>query len=107
MISETAKHKKGRKRDEENIHGLGLPALIIPRALVAAPASWAQEQGGMMKDDKGDMMKDKMKAEKKGQGGTTDGKMTMDEKMKMDEKSNSLILQTVRSGTRHVWRAAS
>jgi hypothetical protein len=34
----------------------------------------------MMKDDKEAMMKDKMKAEKKGQAGMTDDKMKMNEK---------------------------
>ena len=63
---------------------LALP-LLIAGALMVPPAIFAQEKGGMkdekgmMKDEKGGMTKDKMKAEKKGQAGTTD-------KMKMDEK---------------------
>jgi hypothetical protein len=35
---------------------------------------------GMMKDNKDAMMKDKMKAEKKGQAGKTDDKTKMNEK---------------------------
>jgi hypothetical protein len=66
--------------------------LLIASALIVAPIS-AQEKGaikdnnamtkhkkGMMKDDKDAMMKDKMKAEKKGPAGKTDDKMKMNEK---------------------------
>jgi hypothetical protein len=61
----------------KNTRHLGL-ALLIASALIGAPIS-AQEKGGM-KDDKDTMMKDKMKAEKKGQAGKTDDKMKMNEK---------------------------
>jgi hypothetical protein len=81
----------------KNTRRLGL-ALLIASALIGAPIS-AQEKGGMkddkgmmkdekgmtkdekgMKDEKDAMMKDKMKAEKKGQAGKTDDKMKMNEK---------------------------
>ena len=39
-----------------------------------------EHEKGMMKDDKDAMMKNKMKAEKKGQAGKTDDKMKMNEK---------------------------
>jgi hypothetical protein len=82
----------------KNTRHFGL-ALLIASALIGAPIS-AQEKGGMkdekgmmkdgkgmtkdekgmMKDNKDAMMKDKMKAEKKGQAGKTDDKTKMNEK---------------------------
>jgi hypothetical protein len=61
-------------------------ALVTAGALMISPATSAQEKGGMkdekgmMKDEKDAMMKDKMKADKKGQAAKTDDKMKMNEK---------------------------
>ena len=66
--------------------------MLITSALTGAPIStpekgamkdnnaMTEHEKGMMKDDKDAMMKNKMKAEKKGQAGKTDDKMKMNEK---------------------------
>jgi hypothetical protein len=52
---------------------------MVPPAIFAQEKGGMKDEKGMMKDERGGITKDKMKAEKKGQAGTTD-------KMKMDEK---------------------
>ena len=75
----------------KNLRYLRLGAFLIASALIVPPTisaqESAQEKGGMMKDEKGmmkdekdAMVKDKMKAEKKGQAEKAEDKMKMDEK---------------------------